>query len=252
MNWLDSYYEAVEFFYWEPQHIGRKKHPTAGLDSLDKVLRRLRTMEVTLNHNIHQFFLLAPIALRKDWFERVFGQGFGGPFRLHGRNVDTEFTLENSVQPDFLFVSDDEVVSIEMKIGAKCSVSQILKYALLGLAVEMRFNRPLRHHLVLLGSGQFRNQWREQFHSLADLRDAIASADLAAFIKKQPARFQSRQERFGQIVNQMRLAFTSYQEFAAFLRGVAPAETDQSPGAEVYRNLTLGVVDELKRRHLAT
>jgi len=25
-TWLDSYDEAVEFFYWEPQHIGRKKY----------------------------------------------------------------------------------------------------------------------------------------------------------------------------------------------------------------------------------
>lgn len=33
MNWLDSYYEAVEFFYWETQHLGRNKHPEAKLDS---------------------------------------------------------------------------------------------------------------------------------------------------------------------------------------------------------------------------
>jgi hypothetical protein len=25
-NWLDSYYEALEFFYWEPQHLGLKKN----------------------------------------------------------------------------------------------------------------------------------------------------------------------------------------------------------------------------------
>ncbi len=33
-GWLDSYYEALEFFYWEPQHLGRKKHATAEFNTI--------------------------------------------------------------------------------------------------------------------------------------------------------------------------------------------------------------------------
>ena len=64
MSWLDSYYEAVEFFYWEPQHIGRKKHVPGEFNTFEKVHKHLRQMEVTLNHNINQFLLLAPESLR--------------------------------------------------------------------------------------------------------------------------------------------------------------------------------------------
>lgn len=251
LNWLDSYYEALEFFYWEPQHIGRKKHPTAQV-SIDKVVKRLRNMEVTLNQNIHQFFLLAPVALRKHLFEHAFARAFAGPFALHGRNVDIDFRLSNSVQPDLLFTSDAEIVSIEMKLGAKCTVSQVLKYALLGLAAELRVDRPLTHHFLLLGSGGFSNQWRETFGSTEDLRIAIAAADLSEFMRRQPAHFRPSLDRLRQIVSEMRLAFMDYQCLAAFLREALPEDADQSPGAEVYRNLTLGIVDELRRRQLAT
>ena len=28
LDWAEAYYEALESFCWEPQHIGRKKHPS--------------------------------------------------------------------------------------------------------------------------------------------------------------------------------------------------------------------------------
>ena len=66
-SWLETYYTALEFMYWEPQHIGRRKNPDATLDSIATVASRLRKLEVTLNHNLDQFLRLAPGALRKQW-----------------------------------------------------------------------------------------------------------------------------------------------------------------------------------------
>jgi hypothetical protein len=249
-NWLDSYYEALEFFYWEPQHIGRKKHVSAEFDTLDKVTRHLRRMEVTLNHNINQFFLLAPTALRNELFRELFARTFDRPFVMRGRGVDAEFELVNSMQPDFLFASDTELVALEMKVRAKSSVSQVLKYALLGLAVEMRVGAPRHHYLALLGAGEFANQWQEQFASIAELRHAIASTDLASFLSKQPIRFREHQARFNEIVEHLHLAFINYPRFVAFLRSAAPPPSDESPGAEVYRKLISGLLVEFNRRQL--
>ncbi|HKD86618.1 MAG TPA: hypothetical protein VKB58_17855, partial [Terriglobales bacterium] len=126
-NWLDSFYEALEFFYLEPQHIFLKKGSAAELETLAKVVKKatrledvkkhLRKMEVTLNHNIRQFFLLAPNALRNEFFEKVFGTDFHGEFMMPGgAGIDKEFELQNAMQPDFLFVSELDVVAIEMKV----------------------------------------------------------------------------------------------------------------------------------------
>ena len=251
-NWLDSYYEALEFFYWEPQHIGRKKHVSAEFNTLEKVTKHLRRIEVTLNHNISQFFLLAPAALRNDLFKELFARPFDHPFIMHGRGVDAEFELVNSMQPDFLFTSDTELVSLEMKVGAKSSVSQVLKYALLGLAVEMRVGAPRHHYLAFLGAGEFANQWQEQYASVDDLRHDIASTALASFLHKQPIRFREHQSRFIEIVENLHLAFINYPRFAAFLRGATPLKSDTSPGAAVYRKLISGLLGEFSRRQLAT
>lgn len=92
MNWLDSYYDAVEFFYWEPQHMRASVQAPNGGNALPKfanVRKHLRKMEVTLNHNINQFFLFAPLSLRNDLFKHVFPHGeFGNAFVMRTRDVE--------------------------------------------------------------------------------------------------------------------------------------------------------------------
>jgi hypothetical protein len=65
-SWVESYYDTLSFFYWEPQHIGRKKYVDPRLKSALEVQNHVRTMEVTLNHQIKQFLCLAPDSFRGD------------------------------------------------------------------------------------------------------------------------------------------------------------------------------------------
>jgi hypothetical protein len=249
-NWLDSYYEALEFFYWEPQHIGRKKNVVGEFNTIDKVVRHLRKIEVTLNHNISQFLLLAPKSLHRRLYNNLFARNFNLPFAMHGRGVDDHFELANAMQPDFLFISDNEVISIEMKVSAKSSIDQVLKYALLGLAVEIKSSSPRGHYLGFLGSGEFRDQWKEKFRTIADLRQVLDTVDVGLFLTKQPIRFRAFEARLREIVNEIEFGFINYEDFAEVLRLGAPVETDNSQGAEVYRNLIHGLLSELTLREL--
>ena len=250
-DWTASYYEALEFFHREPQHIGRKKCASARFDTPDKVRRHLHRMETTLNHNLRQFFLLTPSTLRNELFAGLFTRRFGRPFVLWGDDIDSEFAGENATQPDLLFVSDVEVVAVEMKITTKCSLTQVLTYALLGLAVELRVGGPRRHCLTVLGRGDFASQWDEHFGSATELKLAIAHEDLDAFLSTQPDRFLRHEGRFREIVASLDLAFISYAELAAFLREAAPPASDETPGAQVYRKLIAGMLAELHGRGLA-
>jgi len=250
-GWVDSFYEALEFFYWEPQHLGRKKYDKAEFNSLPLVQKHLRKMEVTLNQNLHQFFLLAPSSLRNKLFGSLFGQPLHEPFKLEGRDVDAKFNLQNSTQPDLVFISDTNLVSIEMKVGAKSSLTQVLKYALLGLAVEVQQGSVRNHHLALLGTGSFAAQWKEPITSMTELRDSLAQADLESFLKKQPAHLRPYSFRFSEIVSSLSFCFITYEELTDHLMRDAPISSDTSPGAEVYRKLISGLIAELKFRQLA-
>jgi len=239
-NWLDGYYEALKFFYWEPQHIGRNKHVASPVINLEKVMKHLRGMAVTLNHNINQFLLLAPIALRVRLFYEFFTRTFDSEFEMHGLGVDTDFVSGNSVQPDFLFVSSGDVISIEMKTKAKSNIDQVLKYALLGLAVEIKLGSPRRHHLGFLGMRDFSKQWKERFTSPAELRVALDKADMSMFLKNKGLTFVAQQQRFEVIVAELEVSFLSYRDFAELLKSESPQPSDMSPAAEVYRNLISG------------
>ena len=170
---------------------------------------------------------------------------------MHPRAVETEFTLKGCMQPDFWFLSDTESVSIEMKIASKCSVEQVLKYGLLGLSAETKQAKELQHYFILLGSGAFAKQWQERFATVADLIGGIAHFDLEAFLLKHPQHFRRHKVRFGQILKEMHIEFLSYSGFTEFLQSVAPPPSDYSLGAEVYRNLIFGLIDEFKRRKLS-
>ena len=250
-NWLDSYYEALEFFYWEPQHIGRKKNVAGEFNTLEKVTKHLRKIEVTLNHNINQFLLIAPKSLHRRLFFAFFSKDFQLPFQMHGRGIDANFELVGAMQPDFLFISNDEVLSIEMKVAAKSSLEQVMKYVLLGLAVELKEGTQKMHHLGFLGAGRFQDQWKEKYKDIDSLRIALQSFEINAFLNKQPLKFRPFASRLRAILAEMEFGFVNYESIAAILRTELRNLTEQSPASEAYSNLIEGVLSELRTRDLA-
>jgi hypothetical protein len=137
-----------------------------------------------------------------------------------------------------------------MKIEAKSSIQQVLKYALLGLAVEMREGSITRHYLGFLGVGEFSNLWKERFASPGELRHALDKIDLKAFLQSKPASFRALQQRFKAVVSELHLSFISYRHFADLLRSERETLNDATPSAEVYRNLISGLLCELERRQI--
>lgn len=269
-NWLDSYYEALEFFYWEPQHMRRKLRVSPeheqeykeakrvkSLSKFSLVQTHLREMEVTLNQNIKQFFYLAPDDLRNNLFKEVFGRPFEGSFALCGREIDSAFKLENVMQPDFLFVSEQAVVSMEMKIKAKCSIEQVLKYAFLGLKVETIRSPEKEHYLIILGQGKLSNQFKakDHFDTKERLKEQMKK-NCQAFVdkrEKKDRRFleeNGNAQRFVKIIDDMRIHFWNYQDFSEFLEHEKPPESANSLGGQVCRKLIDGLIEEFRCRKL--
>jgi len=247
-SWVEGYYEALEFFYWEPQHLGRKKHEASRFKTLKEVQDHLRLMEVTLNHQIKQFFALAPKSFRNRLFGRALKTTVSGEFVLVGSELDREYSLSNATQPDFLFTAPDATVSVEMKIEAKSNVSQVLKYALLGLAVEQQDKCRRKHHLIFLGVGGFGDLWKERFRSLGELKQVLETKK-ESFLDGRPERLRAERARYEEIVSTLSIGFLSYGAFADLLRTERDS-LDDSMGAQVYRNLIDGMLHELNERKI--
>jgi hypothetical protein len=249
-DWTASYYEALEYFFRGSQHSGRKTHASAESETLAEVAQNLHGIEVTLNQNLHQFFLLAPTALRNELFAALFVRRFSHPFTLHRRFVESESALEDAMQPDLLFISDVEAVAMEIGLGCEWSLAQVLEYALMALAVELHLGAPRRYCFALVGARDFPSQWKGRYSSVTALKIALGNEDPTLFLSTQADRFRKHEDRFLEIVAGLDLAFLSFADFATSLRDAAPSDTDMSPGAEVYRRLIAGMVAEFDRRRL--
>lgn len=247
-SWVESYYETLNFFYWEPQHIARKKYADPRLKTESEVQSHLRKMEVTLNHQIKHFLCLAPGSFRNRLFTTALSRQVAGHFVLAGSD---EAKVCRGVQPDFLFTSEASTVSLEMKIGAKSSVKQILKYALLALAVERDRKREMEHSLIFLGAGDFSSLFHRHL-SVGDLRQRLETEKSNFFKEPTGKKYEAQEDdgRFSQIVSSFSLGFLNYNQFDHLLCDEL-ASTDGCSGAQVYRNLVDGMRAELKRRELA-
>jgi hypothetical protein len=53
----------MNFYYWEPQHLGKKKNPNSKIQNISDALDHISKMEVSLNHQFNLFFQLIPAAL---------------------------------------------------------------------------------------------------------------------------------------------------------------------------------------------
>lgn len=123
MNWTDEYREIVDFYYWEPQHIGRAKG-VKRFNSADDMHEHINKLEVSLNHILNIFFSLYPL------------------YKLNRFNADESHIMmnawqlellqraqKNATQPDLFFQGNTKNIAIELKINSKSSLKQVIKYS---------------------------------------------------------------------------------------------------------------------------
>ena len=207
-------------------------------------------LTATLDQSFRQFFLLAPRTLPNELFASLFARRFSHPLTLHPSVIDSEFALEDAMQPDLLFVSDIEAVAMEIRLERKWDLTQVFERALMALAVELHLGAPRRHCVALVGTKDFASQWKEGYSSVTEVKIALGHEDPTLFLRTRADRFRKHEDRFVEIAAGLDMAFLSFADFATSLRDDAPSDTDMSPGAEVYGKLIAGMLAELKRSRL--
>jgi hypothetical protein len=132
-NRTEIIYDIYSFLYREPQHIGRMKNPESKYDTYDKAMAHLKNMEVTLNHLTNVFFTFLPSKLLHQFFESALQQPlWSDEYDIFVRSLENVVDdIGDFTQPDAFFVGNKNTISIEMKVGAKSSLEQVMKYGLL-------------------------------------------------------------------------------------------------------------------------
>jgi len=156
MAWNTCYWDLAKNFYWEPRLIGLKSIPKSSwitdsdwvrlpAQAVNKdasiytrrhkegaLVEVLRRQELTLNHIFNVTFAIAPDAVLREAFFSPFGFEDDGPVESVGREIWRRYgwnSGENATQQDGLFVTSRVAIGVELKLGAKSSLDQVLKYA---------------------------------------------------------------------------------------------------------------------------
>lgn len=143
-TWSDEYREMIEFYYWEPQHLGRMKKPLSRVNSADAAWQRVSGLEVATNHILNLYFAIVTLQVingDEAW-------ATGDTYRcVAGRELEEVVrAYDGFTQPDLLFRGLSNDCAIELKTKGKTSISQVQKYAT--LQALTRPEKPLT--LVLL------------------------------------------------------------------------------------------------------
>ena len=247
-GWTESYYDALEFFYYEPNHIGKIKYIDSKINTVEKMRDKLSKMEVVLNHHFDFFLRIAPDSFRNNWFSKLFSKPFCGKYKLHDRTVGMNFWGgKNVTQPDIFFEYKQELVSIEMKINEKSSIEQFIKYCLLGLAYEKYYDVRYSHYLAFIGKGSFEQLWREKFADVSSLKQSITMDKINDVLTKCKFLKLYSAEKLYEICQRISVGYMSYGDFVDFL--VEQKNKCISPD-DAYANLIDGLVNEISQRKI--
>jgi len=262
-DWTSQYYDVSEFYYWEPQHLGKIKNPKSRYNNQQDVLDHIQNMEVSLNHMFNVFFRIVPSQFINTLLNEtcnidtspVIHADAQDDFHMQGRYDVLKFS--KLVQPDLLFTSGITNFSIEMKIGAKSSLEQVYKYALLHWLEEKHTGIKKESVLLYMGVKEdFSSLWSEQYPNPNEVIQAAIELDIDN-LKIRALKVESIDINWNEvkgILKRTNISYCSYPLFSVILdtqKRRIQGESNSPECKEMTRNLFDGMCSELSRRGLS-
>ena len=248
-HWNSCYYDSIQEIYWDARNMLGKISPDPLIFANDReMLGNLRRLEVSLNHILALFFSLAPQDFTSDLERQVFSDSCDQPFR----NVDIFELRRNAphdpTQPDVFLVSNDTCLSIEVKIGSKSYLEQAVKYALLHCDYEKRTGPKLASRLIFLTPRSVSKTWKENFHDIASMREALEHFDYPALLKKTKLIALVSSDELRSAANAMEIGHITFDQLNEFTKGYAASIPPEALYADTVKKLFDGLLHEFEFR----
>lgn len=250
-DWTSEYYDVMEFYFWEPQHLGKSKNSNSQYTNEKDVLDHIQNMEVSLNHMFNVFFRLIPTKFVNLVISNFCDLNMNDTFTLQGTHDVSKFS--GLVQPDLLFNSNKSNFSIEMKIGSKSSLEQVYKYALLHWLEQKHSNTKKKSILLYIGKGDFKSLWTKKYLNTDELIQSAIEFDIE-HLKGKASRTENININWDEVRNvllETRIGYCSYTEFASILTNYKKQIPSNIECSETLEKLIGGLYCELTRRGLA-
>lgn len=249
-TWNQEYYDALNFYYWEPQHLGKIKNPKSRYNNVEDVLAHLRKMEVSLNHQFNLFFQLLPNEVLNQFFGFVINNLEFDQFNYQSLKDIDKMNLNDATQPDMFFKGNKNLLGVELKLGAKTSMDQVMKYALLFHFSQKDDDTPKKNHLVYVGPGEFQNLFKDKNTTIQTIKDNMSLDLLPDKTKKGNLNLTNHKEAILKVAKQMSISYISYNEIYKLFEHLKSQIDISSQYSSTIIKLIEGMQNELSQREL--
>ena len=250
-TWNNEYYENLEFYYWEPQHLGKKKDPDSSVKSLTESVAKLRKMEVSLNHIFNMFFRLCPSVITDHILWKITGYKQLGDVIYQPRQNNQELYGKNVTQADMMLLDDSSVVAIEMKLDSKTSLEQLVKYAMLFAFEKEISGKDKNLHLIYLTKCEFPRMFKEKIVDMDDLTSKFDTTLIPDKTKSGNVELHGIKNEIVDVLKKMNICFITYTEFYNIIREIKDGIDTTERYSDMLISLTDGMLNELESRNLA-
>lgn len=251
-NRTEIVYDIYEHLFWEPQRIWRKKPPVAKYKNRQEVLTNLKGKwwETSLNHILNIFFTFLPSQLLHQFLESSAQEPLWfDEYELYVRDLSGVVDVADIwsiTQPDLFLVWEKNIVSIEMKIGIKSSLDQVMKYILLHHLESLKSKKHKKSYLIYLWVGEFPTLRPDKYHTVKELREALAEFDLGNIKKNKKMDYESYETAIRKTLQSTVISYITYQDVADF----CSKNIEQFQSNPQVRKLLTWLVEELQDRGL--
>lgn len=247
--WNADYYDIVEHYFWAPGSLGRT--PKENVKPRE-VFRALRRNEDPLNHVLLMFFRLAPKEFTKVLFERWHGRTETPEFQIQNRYQVNAFRGVGFTQPDLFFVHPRVSFMIEMKVDAKSSADQVLKYVALSHLESKRNGTMKPMRLCYLGKGGVETIFKGSPSSPNEILDRVQKLGRSEYMQKWSFLDAADWAEIDNRLASMELTFKTYCDLDALLAEYERSINLESPYADTVAELFRGARGELRCRGLVS
>jgi hypothetical protein len=272
LSWHLKYWDTIDQLYWSPGLLGltsipRREWtadgatvtiPSSHLQNGGSIYTRkgtarenaarMRRLEEPLNHIFDITFGIAPNeTIRRLFFLPLDFDGTGPVERL-GREVAArypEMSGGNVTQQDALFVAEDALVGVELKLGSKTWPGQVLKYLALMVCEErltgmrsrigLLYVTPNREGSIVLSQAGCGADGRLPEDFLVSIPQPQKNSLLERLLAEHGALFEGASKR-------LQVCHISWAELHEAAQALADAETGKDAGSETHKRLMEGFV----------
>lgn len=219
-NWTKYYYDILDFYFWEPQHLGKIKNPKGKHKTYSEVFSHLEKMEVVLNHQLALFFNIIPEEILNSILAGIIKSKKKGRY-IYESDATTKIIekLNDFTQPDFLFEGKDSLLAIEVKLDSTSSLDQFMKYLFLYVLIKKKIKTIKKFHLIFLAKDEFKSIWKQKFKDKNELLGAFRKYKIPVKTAKGGISIKPYKEEIINAIKEAEIHFINFQNLSHFLDG---------------------------------